>query len=141
MAKSQDQFNEKVGKEINVSDEAVDKAAAQIEKVGYVTEKDVPEMIDRDYTRALSKKVSAKLHKDNDDDYFYEEPFDYENGRIANIMWDMDKIKTREEAMKILADELGLTVHKIAVPYPHLKLPTSDLVQHWAVSAPFTQIT
>ncbi|EPC79360.1 hypothetical protein Lpp37_15535, partial [Lacticaseibacillus paracasei subsp. paracasei Lpp37] len=41
MAKSQDQFNEKVGKEINVSDEAVDKAAAQIEKVGYVTEKDV----------------------------------------------------------------------------------------------------
>ncbi len=27
MAKSQDQFNEKVGKEINVSDEAVDKAA------------------------------------------------------------------------------------------------------------------
>ena len=115
MAKSQYQFNEKVGKEINVSDEAVDKAAAQIEKVGYVTEKDVPEMIDRDYTRALSKKVSAKLHKDNDDDYFYEEPFDYENGRIANIMWDMDKIKTREEAMKILADELGLTVPKIVM--------------------------
>ena len=115
MAKSQDQFNEKVGKEINVSDEAVDKAAAQIEKVGYVTEKDVPEMIDRDDTRALSKKVSAKLHKDNDDDYFYEEPFDYENGRIANIMWDMDKIKTREEAMKILADELGLTVPKIVM--------------------------
>ena len=115
MAKSQDQFNEKVGKEINVSDEAVDKAAAQIEKVGYVTEKDVPEMIDRDYTRALSKKVSAKLHTDNDDDYFYEEPFDYENGRIANIMWDMDKIKTREEAMKILADELGLTVPKIVM--------------------------
>ena len=115
MAKSQDQFNEKVGKEINVSDEAVDKAAAQIEKVGYVTEKDVPEMIDRDYTRALSKKFSAKLHKDNDDDYFYEEPFDYENGRIANIMWDMDKIKTREEAMKILADELGLTVPKIVM--------------------------
>ncbi|AUC00913.1 hypothetical protein [Lacticaseibacillus paracasei] len=115
MAKSQDQFNEKVGKEINVSDEAVDKAAAQIEKVGYVTEKDVPEMIDRDYTRALSNKVSAKLHKDNDDDYFYEEPFDYENGRIANIMWDMDKIKTREEAMKILADELGLTVPKIVM--------------------------
>ncbi len=115
MAKSQDQFNEKVGKEINVSDEAVDKAAKQIEKVGYVTEKDVPEMIDRDYTRALSKKVSAKLHSDNDDDYFYEEPFDYENGRIANIMWDMDKIKTREEAMKILADELGLTVPKIVM--------------------------
>lgn len=115
MAKSQDQFNEKVGKEINVSDEAVDKAAAQIEKVGYVTEKDVPQMIDCDYTRALSQKVSAKLHKDNDDDYFYEEPFDYEDGRIANIMWDMDKIKTREEAMKVLADELGLTVPKIVM--------------------------
>ncbi|EGF49041.1 hypothetical protein AAULR_12527, partial [Lacticaseibacillus rhamnosus MTCC 5462] len=46
MAKSQDQFNEKAGKKITVSDEAVDKAAKKIEQVGYVTEKDVPEMID-----------------------------------------------------------------------------------------------
>ena len=115
MAKSQDQFNEKAGKKITVSDEDVDKAAKKIEQVGYVTEKDVPEMIDRDYTRALSKKVSAKLHQDKDDDYFYEEPFDYENGRIANIIWDMDKIKTREEAMKTLANELGLTVPKIVM--------------------------
>lgn len=63
----------------------------------------------------IVKKGFAKLHQDKDDDYFYEEPFDYENGRIANIIWDMDKIKTREEAMKTLANELGLTVPKIVM--------------------------
>lgn len=63
MAKSQDQFNEKAGKKITVSDEAVDKAAKKIEQVGYVTEKDVPEMIDRDYTRALSKRFPLNCTK------------------------------------------------------------------------------
>lgn len=58
MDKQTDTLHEKAGQKITVSDEAVDKAAQKIEQVGVVTEKDVPEMIDRDYTRALYKKVS-----------------------------------------------------------------------------------
>ncbi len=41
------------------------------------------------------------------DPYLYIERFDFKGGKLDDIIFDMDKITTREDALKTLSRELG----------------------------------
>lgn len=88
------------------------KAEEAIDATGFVTEKEIPELNDRDFSRELSDEVRQDREQKQEDGYIYTEPFDFAGGKITNIIWNMDEINTREAAKESLAQDMGLTITK-----------------------------
>lgn len=86
----------------------VEKAAKLILKPGYVTKHDLPKMADLSWATALNKAVTAHFLNDDDDHdpYVYFEQFDFAGGDIDSILFNMDIVKTREEALKTLGEQI-----------------------------------
>ncbi|WP_246147690.1 hypothetical protein [Secundilactobacillus folii] len=89
------------------TDEVIQKAADLIAKQGYVTRKDIPEMKDLDWADGLGEKVNQYCIDKNADRYIYHENFDYDGGDISAIIFDMDQIKTRDDALHKLGEVLN----------------------------------
>lgn len=89
------------------SDDMVQKAADLIAKQGYVTRKDIPEMKDLDWAYGLGEAVDKYFVDQTAGRYIYHEDFDYAGGDIADIIFDMDQIKTRNDALQKLGEVLG----------------------------------
>lgn len=94
---------------VEISAADVEKAAKLVLDPGYVTKKDLPKMADLAWATALSDAVMKHFLNDDDDHdpYVYFEQFDFDGGDIDSIIFNMDVIKTREEALHDLADALG----------------------------------
>ncbi|WP_125704283.1 hypothetical protein [Lacticaseibacillus daqingensis] len=88
--------------------EALRVAEDAINTQGFVTEKELPDLKDRDYTRELSAELTKAREKKQEKGYIYAEPFDFAGGEIENIVWNMDQIKTRADAKQTLATDMGL---------------------------------
>lgn len=96
-------------KDLKYTDEQIKKAVDLINEQGYVTKKDIPEMDDDDWSKGFADKID-NVFKDSDKDpyiYYEKEKFDYAGGEIDTIIWNMDVIKTRDDALKKLADVMG----------------------------------
>lgn len=89
------------------TDEMIQKAADLIAKQGYVTRKDIPEMKNLDWAYGLGEKVDQYFNNKNAGRYIYHEDFDFDGGDIADIIFDMDQVKTRNDALKKLGEVLG----------------------------------
>lgn len=89
------------------TDEMIQKAADLIAKQGYITRKDIPEMKDLDWADGLGDKVNQYFVDQTADRYIYHENFDYAGGDIAAIIFDMDQVKTRDDALHKLGEVLG----------------------------------
>ncbi|GAX03519.1 hypothetical protein IWT140_01123 [Secundilactobacillus pentosiphilus] len=89
------------------TDEMIQKAADLIAKQGYVTRKDIPEMKDLDWAYGLGEEVDKYFNNKNAGRYIYHEDFDFDGGDIADIIFDMDQVKTRNDALKKLGEVLG----------------------------------
>ncbi|KRL58629.1 hypothetical protein FD08_GL003437 [Lentilactobacillus parakefiri DSM 10551] len=94
-------------KDLKYTDEQVKKAVDLINDQGYVTKKDIPEMDDDDWSKGFADKIDAAFKDSDKDPYIYYEKFDYAGGEIDTIIWNMDVIKTRDDALKKLADVMG----------------------------------
>lgn len=94
-------------KNLKYTDEQINKAVDLINDQGYVTKKDIPEMDDDDWSKGFADKIDAVFKNSDKDPYIYYEKFDYAGGEIDTIIWNMDVIKTRDDALKKLADVLG----------------------------------
>ncbi|GLB47377.1 hypothetical protein WR164_13560 [Philodulcilactobacillus myokoensis] len=105
--------DEKKEAEIKFNPDDIKKGVQLIKDQGYVTKKDFKRMKDDYWAAAFYKKVDAAFQDDADDDpYLYVERFDFKGGNIDSIIFDMDKVKTRADALKILADVTKQTVVK-----------------------------
>ncbi|WP_179395522.1 hypothetical protein [Lacticaseibacillus absianus] len=103
--------------------EALRVAEDTINAQGFVTEKELPALQDRDYARALSTELTqTRVHR-QEEGYLYTEPFDFEGGQIENIIWNMDVIKTRAAAKQALASDMHLTM-------PEIQLSDVDKVEY-----------
>ncbi|WP_203642173.1 hypothetical protein [Levilactobacillus andaensis] len=93
---------------VDIPAEDVEKAAKLILDPGYVTKKDLPKMADLAWATALSDAVTKHFLNDDDDHdpYVYFEQFDFAGGDIDSVIFNMDVIKTRDEALHDLADAL-----------------------------------
>ncbi|WP_407891007.1 hypothetical protein [Lacticaseibacillus sp. N501-2] len=92
--------------------EMVKKADDAVNATGYVTEKEIPELHDMAFARELADALTKSREKASEDGYIYTEPFDFVGGKISNIVWNMDKIKTRTDAEATLAADLNWQVVK-----------------------------
>ncbi|WP_461224254.1 hypothetical protein [Lacticaseibacillus suihuaensis] len=90
--------------------EALKIAEDAINDQGFVTEKELADLKDRDYARDLAATLTKSREKKQEEGYIYAEPFDFAGGDIENIVWNMDVIKTRDAAKQKLADDMGLTM-------------------------------
>lgn len=86
--------------------EMVKKADDAVNATGFVTEKEIPELHDMAFARDLAQKLAKSREKASEEGYIYTEPFDYVGGKISNIVWNMDQIKTRQDAEATLASDL-----------------------------------
>lgn len=86
--------------------EMVKKADDAVNATGYVTEKEIPELHDLAYARDLAQALTKAREQDSEAGYIYTEPFDFVGGKISNIVWNMDQIKTRADAEATLAADL-----------------------------------
>ncbi|GAK48447.1 hypothetical protein LOSG293_300180 [Secundilactobacillus oryzae JCM 18671] len=92
-------------------DEAdIKKAADLINQNGFITKLDFPKMENPDWSFGFEKKIDDYLLDQPGSHYMYFEKFDFLGGTIENIIFDMDKVKTRMDALHTLGDTLGLTV-------------------------------
>lgn len=92
------------------SDETIEKAADLIAKQGYITRNDIPEMKDLQWADAFGKKMDEYFLAKQADRFIYYEDFDYVGGDIDAIIFDMDQVKTRDDALHVLGKELGLKI-------------------------------
>ncbi|KRK70187.1 hypothetical protein [Lacticaseibacillus nasuensis] len=88
----------------------LEKADEALNTTGFITEKEIPELADRDFSRELSNALTKAREKKGEEGYIYTEPFDFSGGKITNIIWDMDKIGTREAAKETLAEDMDLAM-------------------------------
>ncbi|CAM3083615.1 hypothetical protein [Lactiplantibacillus plajomi] len=64
-------------------------------------------MDDEDWAEGFEKKISdAFLKVENEDPYIYFEQFDFKGGDIDSIIFDMDQVGKRENALQLLADAI-----------------------------------
>lgn len=97
---------EKPEKDFNYPTDEVKKAVDLINQKGYITKLDFKEMDDDDWAKGFSKEIDKVFQKSDKNPYIYYEKFDFVGGDIDSIIWNMDVIKTREEALEKLADLL-----------------------------------
>ncbi|WP_461212819.1 hypothetical protein [Lacticaseibacillus sp. GG6-2] len=90
----------------------VKKANEALNSQGFVDEHQLPELENMFFARDLTQKVIKEREKNSEEGYIYTEPFDFSGGRISNIVWNMDKIKSREDAEQTLADDMHWSVVK-----------------------------
>ncbi|MCK8607032.1 hypothetical protein [Apilactobacillus ozensis] len=103
--RTQDEIREAT---ITYSDEDINRGIDLIQKKGFVTRKDFKSMEDDVWARGFAKHLDKKFQDMEDvDPYLYIERFDFKGGKLDDIIFDMDKITTREDALKTLSRELG----------------------------------
>ncbi|MCF6161704.1 MAG: hypothetical protein LKG79_05240 [Furfurilactobacillus sp.] len=105
MADENGQYNDA---NIEYDDADVKKALDIIADKGFISVKDFPKLDDRDWAHGFSTKIIAASEDRNSDPYIYFEQFDYDDSSIHSAIWDMDQIKTREDALLVLGKELGV---------------------------------
>ncbi len=93
-------------KDLKYTDEQIKKAVDLINEKGYVTKKIFQKWMTMTGQRDSLKKLMAYLKNSDKDPYIYYEKFDYAGGDIDTIIWNMDVLKTRDEALKKLAEVL-----------------------------------
>lgn len=71
---------------------------------GFLTAADAPEIDDADKGEALRIKLDKGLHDAEKTPYTVYEKFDFENGVIRGIIFNMDIIPTRDKAMDKLSE-------------------------------------
>ncbi|GAF38636.1 hypothetical protein FC83_GL003093 [Agrilactobacillus composti DSM 18527 = JCM 14202] len=71
---------------------------------GYLTAADAPEIDNDEKGAALRDKLDKEIHNENKEPYLVHELFDYENGVIKGIIFNMDIIPTRDAAMDKLSE-------------------------------------
>ena len=91
-------------------DADVEKGAKIIDDRGYITKKDFPKMDNALWSAGFEKKIDEYLLNKDESHYMYFEKFDFAGGTIENIIFDMDKIKTRTAALNQLGETLDLKV-------------------------------
>ncbi|AVK63547.1 hypothetical protein C5Z26_05265 [Lactobacillus sp. CBA3606] len=90
----------------------VQKAMALIRAQGYVTRNDFSQMADADWAEGFNEKIEAAFAKvEGEDPYIYFEQFDFKGGDIDSVIFDMDRVKTREHALTLLADAIHQTAY------------------------------
>ena len=91
-------------------------------------------MDDLAWATALSKAVTKHFLEDDDDHYpyVYFEQFDFAGGDIDSILFNMDIVPTREEALQDLADALGV---KIVVPKDNDQTTYYNSILVWGASS------
>ncbi|GHP13478.1 hypothetical protein YK48G_09030 [Lentilactobacillus fungorum] len=102
-----DAAERETGKKFDYSDDDINKAVDLIKQQGYVTKKEIPEMDDDDWTKGFADRIDKVFQKSDDDPYIYFEKFDFDGGDIDSIIWNMDVIKTRDDALKKLSEVLN----------------------------------
>ncbi|MFD1430941.1 MULTISPECIES: hypothetical protein [Lacticaseibacillus] len=95
-----------------VSEEIVAKADEAMNANNFVTEKEVPEMASLETAREIASALTKAREGNAEAGYIYVEPFDFQGGEIKNIIWNMDKIESRDDAKQALAAHLNLTIMK-----------------------------
>lgn len=93
---------------IEIDPDVVKQGVALIKKQGYITRKDFSKLQQDDWARALSEKISAAFHDEDEAPYIYYERYDFADHEITGIIFNMDQIKTRPEAGHKLGQALGL---------------------------------
>ncbi|MHA8110537.1 hypothetical protein ACYATP_03380 [Lactobacillaceae bacterium Melli_B4] len=100
--------DEKREAEMTFEDNDIQKGIDLIESQGYITKKDFPQMKDDVWAVAFEKNLDLKFRDDDSDDpYLYVEKFDFSDGNIDSIIFDMDKVPSREAALEKLARVTG----------------------------------
>ncbi len=98
-------------KKLVYQDSDVKKAMDLIRDHGYVTREDFKQMADEDWAEGFEQKIEAAFLKiDGEDPYIYFEQFDFKGGDIDSIIFDMDQVGKRENALKLLAE----AIHQVA---------------------------
>lgn len=64
-------------------------------------------MDDDDWTKEFAERIDKIFQKSDEDPYIYFEKFDFAGGDIDSIIWNMDVIKSRDEALKKLSEVLN----------------------------------
>ncbi|MBU9789492.1 hypothetical protein KTE19_09460 [Lentilactobacillus sp. IMAU92037] len=105
--KKADEAERETDKKFEYSDDDVKKAVDLIEEKGYVTKKDFAKMDDDDWTKGFAERIDKIFQKSDEDPYIYFEKFDFAGGDIDSIIWNMDVIKSRDEALKKLSEVLN----------------------------------
>ncbi|WP_236747677.1 hypothetical protein [Acetilactobacillus jinshanensis] len=96
---------------IKYSDDDLKKAIDLIKKRGYITKLDFKKMDDTVWADGFYKAMDSKIQEDDSyNPYLYIELFDFKGGDIDAIIFDMDKVKTRDDALKTLAKTLHETI-------------------------------
>ncbi|MFC6182284.1 hypothetical protein [Lactiplantibacillus daowaiensis] len=95
-------------KKLDYEDSDVKKAMDLIRSQGYFTRTDFNQMDDEDWAEGFEKAVEdGFLKADGEDPYVYFEQFDFKGGDIDSIVFDMDKVGTRDHALELLAAAIG----------------------------------
>ncbi|BDZ31617.1 hypothetical protein [Lactiplantibacillus brownii] len=98
-------------KKLVIQDSDVKKAMDLIRANGYVTREDFKQMDDEEWAEGFDKKIIASFLKvEGEDPYIYFEQFDFKGGDIDSIIFDMDRVGTRDHALALLAK----TIHQEA---------------------------
>ena len=103
---------EKPEDKFTFSKDEVNKAVDLINQKGYITKIDFKEMDDDDWAKGFSKQIDKVFQKSDKDPYIYYEKFDFVGGDIDSIIWNMDVIKTREDALQKLGEGLKQKVNE-----------------------------
>ncbi|EHL98579.1 hypothetical protein FEZ41_05790 [Lentilactobacillus parafarraginis] len=103
---------EKPEDKFTFSKDEVNKAVDLINQKGYITKIDFKEMDDDDWAKGFSKQIDKVFQKSDKDPYIYYEKFDFVGGDIDSIIWNMDVIKTREDALQKLGEVLKQKVNE-----------------------------
>ena len=99
--RSQDEIREA---QIKYSDDDLKKGIQIIKDRGYITKKDFKKMDDDVWAHGFERKMDAMIQEDDSyNPYLYVERFDFRGGNIDSIIFDMDKVPSRDAALKTLA--------------------------------------
>ena len=99
--RSQDEIRES---KIKYSDDDLKKGIKIIKDRGYITKKDFKKMDDDVWAHGFERHMDAMIQNDDSyNPYLYVERFDFKGGNIDSIIFDMDQVKSRNDALNILA--------------------------------------
>lgn len=95
---------------VDIPDADIQIAEKAMNDQSFVTPKELPQLTNIDYARSLAAALTKAREGKAEEGYIYSEEFDFAGGEIENVVWNMDTIKTRDEAKRALAKHMGLTM-------------------------------
>ena len=89
----------------NYSADDIKRGAKLLKTRGYITVKDFKQMKDNVWTHGFFDKIDDAVSKDDKfNPFLYWDRFDFKGGIIEDIIYNMDIVKSRKDALKTLAD-------------------------------------